>query len=263
MARKQTTLSRRMLFIWFTLGGFIFLFAPQSVTSKLQLAFAQTFSWPLSIGRSISLTARTPGTADVVSVTEYNKLQNHLANVTELLRQEHAKVEQLSGLRNRFPLDAARLVAADIITASMDGVSELIINRGSNDGLAKGQFILSDNGVVGTISEVTAYRAKAKLVTDPTSKIPVKITRLGVDRLMQGAGGNTAKILQLQREHKIKKGDIVYAGKRPGLLDSPMIVGTVARCIRDDENPILWDITVKPVCDMEGLEGVAVIVPSP
>jgi rod shape-determining protein MreC len=252
-----------MLFTWFMLGGFIFLFAPQSVTSKLQLAFAHTFSWPLSIGRSISLAARTPASADVVSATEYNKLRNHLANVTALLREEHAKVEQLSGLRNRFGLDGASLIPAEIITASMDGVSELIINRGGNDGLAKGQFLLSDNGIIGTISEVTAHRAKVKLVTDPTSKIAVRIDQLGVDRLMQGTGDNAAEILQLQREHKIKKGDIIYARSKPGFLDAPMIVGTVAQCRRDDENPTLWDITVEPVCDIEQLKSVTVIVPSP
>lgn len=252
-----------MLFIWFMLGGFIFLFAPERLTSKLQLAFAHTFSWPLSIGRSISLTARTGGSVDVVSATEYNKLQNHLANVTEILRQEHAKVEQLSGLRNRYPLEGASLVPAEIITASTEGVAELIINRGSGDGLANGQFLLSDNGIIGVVSDVTAHRAKVKLVTDPASKMPVTMAALGVDRLMQGTGGNTAKILQLQREHKIKKGDIIYARKKPGFLDASMIVGTVAHCRRDDENPTLWDITVEPVCDMEGLKSVTVIVPSP
>jgi hypothetical protein len=39
-----------------------------------------------------------------------------------------------------------------------------------------------------------------------------------------------------------------------------MIIGKVAECKRDDENPSLWDITVEPACDIERLNDVAVIV---
>ncbi len=116
MARKQIRVSRRMLFTWFMLAGFIFLFAPQNLTNKFQLAFARIFRWPLSIGRSISLVAHTQQPlTDVVSRREYNKLQNHLANLTEQLYQEHQKVENLSGLRDRLPLKGAKIVLADVI----------------------------------------------------------------------------------------------------------------------------------------------------
>ena len=42
-----------------------------------------------------------------------------------------------------------------------------------------------------------------------------------------------------------------------------MIVGTVARCKSNSENPLLWDITVKPACDIETVTEVAVIVVNP
>ncbi len=264
MARKQTKISRRMLFTWFMLAGFIFLFAPQNLTNKFQFAFAHIFRWPLSIGRNISLSARThQPVMDVVSRREYTKLQNHLANLTEWLNQEHKKVEKLSGLRDRFILGSAEFVLADIITGSTDGRSGLIINRGRYDGLAKGQFVLCDNSVIGTISDVSSRTAQLRLVTDPASKIPVKIAGLNINRLMQGNGNDSAKIQLLQFKYKVKTGDVVYASKKPGLLDVPMIVGTVARCERDDENPSLWDITVKPVCDIEMLNSVAVLIMNP
>jgi len=61
----------------------------------------------------------------------------------------------------------------------------------------------------------------------------------------------------------IKIGDIVYAQKRSGFLGTPVIVGTVAQCKSNDENPLLWDITVKPACDIESLRDVAIIVMNP
>ena len=263
MAKKQIKVFNRMLFTWFILSGFIFLFAPQNLTNKFQLAFARIFHWPLSIGRSISLSAHTQQSpTEVVSRSKYNKLRNHLANVTQWLHQERQKVEKLSGLRDRSVWKGVNFVSADIITFS-DGSNRLIINRGENDGLSKGQFVLGDYGIIGTISGVAPRMAQVRLVTDPSSKIPVKIAGLNINRVMQGSGNNAAKVKLLSRKHKIKIGDVVCACKKPGFLDIPMIVGTVAQCEEDNENPLLWDITVKPACDIEKLNSVAVVVMNP
>ena len=254
-----------MLFAWFMLGGFIFLLAPQNLTNKFQFAFAHIFRWPLSIGRNVSLSARMEqALTNVVSRSKYNQLQSHLANVIEQRNQEHKKVEKLSGLRDRAALEGAKFVLADVITASIDGSrSELIINRGENDGLAKGQFVLGDNSIVGTVSDVSSRTAQVRLITDSISKIAVKIAGLNSSWIMQGNGTNSARVQLLSIKRKVKTGDIVYAGKKPGFLDTPMIVGKVAQCKRDDENPSLWDITVEPACDIERLNNVAVLMMNP
>lgn len=254
-----------MLFTWFMLGGFILLFAPQKLTNKFQLAFARVFRRPLNVGRNVSLSARIqqPRT-DVVSRREYNQLQNHIANLTEWLEQEHKKVEKLSGLRHRAIWKGSKFVLADVITASIDGPhSELIINRGEDDGLAKNQFVLGDNSIIGTISVLSSRTSQVKLITDSASKIAVKIPRLNINSIMQGSSGNSAKITLIPTKLNIKIGDLVCACKVPGFLDSPVIIGTVARYKRDDEKPLLWDITVKLACDIEKLDDVAVIVMNP
>ena len=256
--------SGKMLFSWFMLAGFILLLAPQALTNKFQFTFARMFRRPLSVGRNISLSsrARQPFT-DYISRRQYNRLQNHLANVIEQWNQEHEKVEKLSQLRDRLAWEGANVVLANVITVSVDAFrSEFIIDRGTEDGLAKGQFVLGDNSIIGTISGVSAHTAKVRLITDPASKIAVRIAGLNVSRIMQGNGSNLARINLLQIDHKVESGDEVYAEKRPGLLDSPMIVGTVAECKIDDENPSLWDITVKPACQIDRLSDVAVIVTS-
>lgn len=263
MANKQIRISKRMLFTWFILTGFIFLFTPQKLTNKFQFAFARIFSRPLSIGRNISLSAYTqqPFT-DIISRRKYNKLQNYLANVTQELIQERQKFEKLSELHNRFVWEGADFVLADIITAFIEAShSELIINRGQIDGLTEGQFVLGDNSIIGTISDVSSRIARVKLITDPTSNIAVKIAELNADRVMQGNGSNSASVRMVK--HKVKTGDNVYADKKPGFLDAPMIAGTVRDCKRNDEIPLLWDITVEPACDIETLSSVAVIIMNP
>jgi len=243
------------------LGGLILLFAPQGLTNKFQFAFARTFSWPLGKVRSITLAARTPASTELVSRREYDLLRNHLANVIQQRDQAYQQIKKLSDLSSRFPFEGAKWVLAGVITDSVNkSRNEFIIDRGAEDGLAKEQFVLGDNSIIGTISDVSARRAKVRLFTNPASNIAVKIAELDVSRLMQGSGDNSAKIRLLQVAHKVKIGDTVYVCKKPGFLDAPMIIGKVAQCKRDDENPSVWDITVKPVCDIEMLNDVAIIV---
>ncbi len=215
------------------------------------------------MGRNISLTARMQP-VNVVGRREYNQLQNHLANVIKQRDQAYAEIKKLSGLSDKFPLGSAKLVLAGIIRASTDkSYSEFTINRGANQGLAKGQFILSDNSVIGTISDVSAHRAKVRLITNTTSKIPVTIAQSNVSGLMEGTGHNSANIPLIPLKHRIKVGDIVYARKEPGLLEAPIIIARVTECKKDDGDPLLWDITVVPVCEIERLKDVAVIIMNP
>lgn len=249
-----------MLFTWFMLGGFIFLFAPQRLTNKFQLTFARTFSWPLSIGRGISLATHARLVTDSVPRREFEQLKSHLANVTQQRDQEHQRVEQLAGLRQRPDWQRMNFALADI-TLSDQLPNVLVINRGAEDGLAEEQFVLADNSIIGRISGVSSRTAQVRLFTDPASKIPVTIAKLNVKRVMQGSGGGTARILNLQIE--FKKGDEVLALKQPGFLDVPMIIGRVTQCKRAEQNPMVWDVTVEPVCDIKELKTVAVIVSSP
>ena len=252
------------------LAAFIFLFAPQGLTNKFQFAFVRIFRWPLGIGENISLLARTrQPPSDEVSrrefnklQREFNKLQNLLADVIEQRDQEHKEVEKLSGLRKRFPLEGAKLLSADVITATIDKLrSELIIDRGQNDGLARDQFVLADNSIIGTISDVDSRTARVRLFTDSASNMAVKIGKLNIERIMQGSSDNLARIEMIK--HKVKIGSEIMAGKKPGFLDNPMIAGRVARCERNAESPLLWDIMVEPVCDIERLNDVTVIVMNP
>ena len=264
--RKKTglgSLSRPMLFTWFMLIGFILLFAPQNLTNDLQFAFARIFRWPLTIGKNISLYARTTQVPpEFQRKTQYD---NYIANLQEQLRAKHEEVVELAGLRERLnTLENAGLVVADVIRASINVTKgELTINRGKDDGIAKGQFVLGDNSIIGNISDVSLRTARLKLFTDPASRVAVRIGQLNIDRLMVGSGNNIAKIRYLSTKHKVAVGNTVLAQKKPGFLPAAMIIGVVAECKKDDRNPSMWDITVKSVCDTERLNSVTVIVMNP
>jgi rod shape-determining protein MreC len=271
MTQRWTKVSRRMLFAWCLLGGLICLFAPQSLTGKLQLAYTSVFSWPLQKGRDLTLATNAisslhavNGPDDGALTAEHRRLRNHIGNLNAQLAEAHREIDRLAGIRvepqwDRVP---SALIPADVTVASQ-GQNVLFINRGQQDGVAVGQYVLGDLSIIGTIASVSPQGAKVRLITDPASKIPVTIGESDLDRLMYGQSGNAATLRPLIPDtHAIRKGDKVYAKKMPGLLEVPVIAGVVAQCKRDPENPSFWDITVQPVCDITTLTGVAVIMPA-
>lgn len=251
-----------MLFTWFMLAGLIILFSPENLTNKFQFAFHSIFNWPLSIGRNISLSARVQQPLkdkDVVGREEYDRLQNHLANVKQQRDDAYQNVQKLSKMRNVPAWERMGFVLADVITISINELrSELIINRGWDDGLIKGQFVLADNSIIGEICDIDARNARVRIFTDPASNIAVRIA--GTDRFMQGIGDNSALIRMVKQ--KVKIGSKLMASKKPGFLDIPMIIGKVAQCKLNAE-PLLWDITLEPVCDIQKVTNVVVIVMNP
>ena len=254
-----------MLFTWFMLTGFIFLFAPQNLTSKFQLAFVHVFRWPLTIGGNLVMTAQTQQPLTGVVGRSETQYLNYIANLEETLAQERKKFKKLSELYNTYNTyvwEGTDFALADVITKAVEGSrTELTIACRKTTGLAKGQFVLGDESIIGTISDVFPQISKAtvKLVTDPTSIIPVKIAEF--KNIMKGSGNNSAKIEMVK--NKIEVGQNVFALKNPGFLDAPMIVGKVSECNRNQKNPSIWDITVVPACNIEQLEDVAVIIMNP
>ncbi len=265
MVRKHTKVSMRMLFTYLMLGGLILLLAPQSLTGKLQLGFVRVFRWPLSMGGGLALSANTQQMSkDAIPRSEYVKLKNHCNNLQEALTQQREKFKQLSVLCSTDGWEGASFVYADVITPDMDRArSGLTVKYPRGARLAKGQYVLGDNSIIGTVSDFAGGTAHIKLFTDPTSRVPVKIGK-GVERMMQGSGGNSAKVPLLDKTNKIKVGDKVYASNSQTLfLDAPVVIGKVAEVKPSRKKPLELDVTVKPACDIEELVNVAIIIMDP
>ena len=261
MAKKRIEISERTLFACLIILGLAMFFVPQTATSRLQFAFVRVFSKPLNICRNLTQAASNQqSTSKVVDQRQYLKLRNHLANSIQWLHQERQNNAKLSGLRSRSVWEGVGFVLADIIIDSTDiSQNELIINRGVDDRLAQGQFVAYDHSVVGTIMDLDWRMARVQLLTDPRSKVGVKIGDLGLQGIMQGNGDGSARIELIPREYRIEKGDIVYVQKKPGFLEVPMIAGTVTQCEPDNENPLLWRIAVEPASNVKDIKSVTVI----
>ena len=263
MARKQTKVSKAALLTCLVLVGFILLLLPQSTTNKLNFAFVRIFGFCLKIGSNpASYSAMDFGQgSQFVDRQTHNKLWIAYANLQEDFFQEHQRLEKLASLRIALPSPGTCLVPGEV---TIRRENEIIINRGSSDGLAKGQYVLGYNSIIGTVDDVDKNMASVKFITSPTSRIPVRVALneddIYIHTIMTGTGSNDAKIRDVKREFNVKTGYRVYAAKTIGLLETPRIIGKISKCIIDEDNPVVWDISVTPACDLNVIDDVTVII---
>lgn len=287
MRRKRANRSRGVLFSWGMAMGLAFLFVvPQKTSDRMQLTYARLFRWPLSAGRGLTLAARSTALPREDGARPSQDVQRIIANLEAKLQEATRQNAELTRLHAAPGWEDIPLLLAQVFGPADQEWSELIICRGTDSGLAVGQFVMSpgspgvaDQSIIGTISGVDAKTARVRLITAPYNskgskdsktsrdgktpddpRIAVSIGSQGVQSLMEGRGGNTARILFVDKnKHRINKGDPVYAQKAPG-LDVPTITARVKDCRPDPDNPLFWEITVEPVCDIAGLREVAVVV---
>jgi rod shape-determining protein MreC len=234
---------------------------PQSLTAKLQFAFIRFFQGPLNVCNKMTYPKpKIENKTNIFNPYRYVQLRNHLANNIQLLHEQRQQIEELNEVSSRYAWNGTNFILADIITISMDSQrADIIINRGTNDGLAQGQYVLGDYCVIGTIAQLDERTAQVRLVTDPASKLAITINQSDINSLLQGIGNNKAKIELLPTRYSIKAGDIVYAQKKAGFLDASIIVGYIVECQRSQANPLVWNVKVLPACNVKTLQNVTVV----
>jgi rod shape-determining protein MreC len=91
-----------------------------------------------------------------------------------------------------------------------------MVAAGTGDGVAAGQAVRADAGLVGRTVEAGAHAARILLLTDPNSRVPVLIVRTGQPALAAGAAGRLLEVRdRLGAEIPLKVGDGLFAPQIP------------------------------------------------
>jgi rod shape-determining protein MreC len=181
-----------------------------------------------------------------------------LATENERLRAESlllkAKVQKLASLeaenvRLRELLNSSTLVEDSVLVAEMIGLSpdplhhQIIINKGTRDGLYVGQPVIDALGLMGQIIEVGPIHSRALLITDATHALPVQINRNGVRSIAEGVGLYHELVLRhVAATTDIKVGDLLVSSGLGQRFPSGYPVALVSEVTVDPGQPF---VTVK------------------
>jgi len=272
MTARHWNKSRGTLFIVLLLGGGVLLLLPETYTQVFPETFHRVFSRVLNLypggrGQAIPMPPRAADGTPTVARAEYERLYTAYQNTYALALELQRRLSALQKIQAGLPVAGTPLLLASVTNVILSAEEQSLLIRPTSqiDRLRPGQYVLGRDSLIGSISTVYRTTARVRLVTDAQHRMLVTIIRPGrpgrIQAQMEGLGDGTARIVNLSRkEHDVQPGDAVHAAARPGFLGVDVFIGTVSEVHSDPDQPLLWDIRVRPVCRPETLRDVAVVI---
>lgn len=177
------------------------------------------------------------------------------------LQQQVAESELLSALLDfaRARPENAYQAAGVIGQDPSPFLHYIIINRGSDDGIRRGMPVVSQQGLVGRVVQVTATAARVELITDPGSQVSVRMQPSEVDGLLSGSVTSQIGIDLIPLDATLQPGDLVFTSGIGGLYPSNILVGQISN-VRREATALFQTASVQSAVDFSQLEIVLIIV---
>jgi rod shape-determining protein MreC len=194
---------------------------------------------------------------------ENENLRREILNDTEIVA-ENARLKAMLDYRKatpQFDTVVATVVARD--PAAWTNV--IVINRGTDHGVAKDMAVVTPQGLVGSVVQAYNNSAKVQLILDPRSAVGALVQRpeSRVAAIVEGSSTKplAPRMINIARDADIIKGDKVITSGFGGIYPKGILVGEVVDVV-NEEGGLLKYAVLKPAADFDRLEEVAVIVRS-
>jgi len=173
---------------------------------------------------------------------------------------EDANLRSLLNFRQSNPNFVMRggQIVGRVVGRDPNFLKYLVIDLGSNQGIAAGMPVMSDVGLVGRIIEVNASSSKVLLITDPNSAVNVIVQGSRVLGVLQGVDGSNPVVNYLTQDAVISPGDIVLTSGLGESLPKGLVIGQILSVRRRDYE-MFQQAEVRPTVNFGRLELVLVI----
>ncbi len=239
------------------LGGYL---TPLSRLALSPLISTQT--WISERFQALQLYLTSP--RDVAQLIQRNaELEAEIAHLrTQIieLQQQLGEYRILSAL-----LDFARAYPEyQYVGASVIGrdpspfVKYIHINRGSDDGLRRGMPVVTQQGLVGRVSQVTAAAALVQLITDPSVVVNVRLEPSRAEALLSGSITGDIGLDMIPQDADVEPGALVLTSGLGGNYPPNVLIGQVTG-VRSQDYDLFQSASMQPVVDFTHLEIVLVI----
>ena len=159
---------------------------------------------------------------DYLLVKEKIKILESKKYETQFLEEENKRLKKTI---NEYIYNSEELVAKVLIDKNSPILKSIIVNKGSKDNIKLGMAVLDGTYLVGKIVEVNYSTARALLVSDLNSKIPVGIEPGNIQSILSGTGKQNGKIEYLETDIIIQDKSIVYTSGSGGLFKPGIPIG--------------------------------------
>lgn len=192
--------------------------------------------------------------AEVERLTIENVRLSEVAAENILLR------EQLQFKRDNpsFGILSAGVIGRVVGRDPSNLLSYLIIDQGTQDGVARGMSVVTPQGLVGRVTDVGQRWAKVLLLIDASSSVNALVQRSRATGVLQGHVGGNPVMRYIAQGEDVQVGDIVLTSGLGGSYPRGQVVGQVV-AVRQRDIELFQEAEVRPTVDFSRLEMVIVI----
>ena len=191
-----------------------------------------------------------------------------LAN--ELIEYESLK-DEVERLREALNFTESRsnynYVGVNIIGYSGSSLSDgYIIDKGSNDGIAKNMVVVSYKGLVGKVTKVSSNFAVVQSILNENIAVAVMDQQTrdatgGLQGLSDKKDTNMTVVYNLPIDSDVKEGDIIITSGLGKIYPKEIPVGTVVS-VQEDNVKVMKSAVVEPFVNFNKLEELFVVIPN-
>ncbi|MER2064015.1 MAG: rod shape-determining protein MreC [Alkalibacterium sp.] len=180
------------------------------------------------------------------------------------LKDENSRLEEELELKQS--LTDFRTISGTVISRNPDNwVDQIIVDRGSQDGVEVGMPVMSGNGLIGRISETNPTSAKVVLLTNiehTSNQVSSEIVMEDetVYGIISDFNENTNQLLmsQITSTVEISEGDLVSTSGLGGSIPRGLVIGEVEE-VSMDSHGLAQQVYVKPSADFNNIRFVTII----
>lgn len=169
--------------------------------------FAPSYGWAI---RNFLSPSGAPATGSGAAATQADDQTVEAQN--EVLK---AQLAQLQIVSSQLPVSSSDDIRAMVYSRyPLNFKNELLVNAGTDDGVASGDAVIFQGILIGQVKAVFPDSAVIQTIFDDNLKMPVRIGSGGYDGLLQG--GSDPSVVSVASNAQVALGDVVYSAS-PGL----------------------------------------------
>ncbi len=142
-----------------------------------------------------------------------------------LLKKDNIRLREILSLQESYNND--NISAAVISRKTGSWWRQIILNKGSKDGVEIGSVVIGPGGLLGRVNNTSLLTSSVTLITSPESKLGVWVDRIQLNGLMVGLGDDYPGLILYSKDADIKVGDFVSSSPASTLLPPNIPIGIV------------------------------------
>ena len=142
-----------------------------------------------------------------------------------LLQKDNTRLRKILFLQESSNTD--KISAAVISRKTGSWWRQIILNKGSKDGVKIGSTVVGPGGLLGRVTNTSLFTSSVRLLTSPESKVGVWIGRIQSNGLLIGSGDDNPNLILYSENANLKVGDFVSSSPASTLFPPNIPIGVV------------------------------------